>query len=441
MKKSVVFLLLLLALCLFTSLSISAEGVFSDVTENDWFYSYVNEAYGFGFINGRSSTMFCPYENLTIAEALKLADMLFINIMKLDISLENGQIWYEPYVEFARNYNILDIEFSDYNAPISRRDFVHVFYNAIPPQNIFEYIEYLDGAVPDVLNNEKYYNEIYTFYRAGILTGKNETHTFYPNDKILRSEVCAVLMRIFYMNSFKIELDESESEPVFNPSSPPPSEYITFNLIKNYSDVVLKETSRETDAYLDGTAFVGDSLSVGLRAFRILPDKSVLAAGSIDPSHAIKDKLIMLPTTEKVTIPEACGYYLPERVVITLGTNSVSWRKPDDFINLYSELIDKILYYSPNTRIIIQSIPPVSEKYEEKGTKINNKVINSFNEYLADLCRERGLYFLNTAEILKNERGYLDESYQSGDGLHLNQKAYKLWVDYFMTHSVNLQNK
>ncbi len=422
------------------SLTCVNAAVFDDVNENDWFYDYVNEAYIFGFINGRTPTMFCPQENLTVAEAVKLADVLFINIMKLDESLENGTPWYQTYVDFAKKYNILDKEYDNFNAPITREDFAHIFYNAIPPQNLFEYIDVPDGAVPDIPANHPHYSEIYAFYRAGILTGKTADRKFFPNDKILRSEVCAVLMRIFYMNSFEIEFDIDDSTS-FIPTTPPPAEYINFSLYDDYSDVILKETSPADEQYVNDTVFIGDSLSVGLRAFKVLPESNVLAAGSIDPSHALSDKLIMLPTAVKVTIPEACGYYKPKRAVITLGTNSVSWRKPENFIDLYSKLIDEILKNSPDTQIIIQSIPPVSEEYEKNGSKITNKVINSFNEHLAQLCRERNIPFLNTAERLKDDRGYLNEDYQSGDGLHLNKSAYQIWLDYFKTHAYTEKNQ
>ncbi|MBE6689093.1 MAG: hypothetical protein E7588_07435 [Ruminococcaceae bacterium] len=428
--KKLVLIIFLLTLIL----SLSANAVFNDVNENDWFCDYVREAYGFGFINGRTPELFCPYENLTVAEALKLADVLFINIMKLDAVLQNGEPWYSTYVDFARDYNILDKDYENFNVPITRRDFVHIFYNAIPPQNLFEYLEFQNGSIPDIGENENYYDEIYAFYRAGILTGKNADHSFFPDDNILRSEVCAVLMRIFYMNSYEIEFD-NDGQSDFVPIAPPPAEYVNFSLYDKYSDVILKETNATDDSYIFETVFIGDSLSVGLRAFKILPDTNVLAAGSIDPSHALKDSIIMLPTAKKVTIPEACGYYKPIRAVITLGTNSVSWRKPDDFIELYSKLIDEILKNSPETEIIIQSIPPVSEAYEANGSKITNKVINAFNEHLAQLCRERGIPFLNTAEALKDERGYLNEKYQSGDGLHLNKSAYQIWINYFKTHS------
>ena len=39
--------------------------------------------------------------------------------------------------------------------------------------------------------------EIYEFYRAGILTGMDPSGTFAPNSNIKRSEVAAILIRMF----------------------------------------------------------------------------------------------------------------------------------------------------------------------------------------------------------------------------------------------------
>lgn len=39
--------------------------------------------------------------------------------------------------------------------------------------------------------------EIYTFYRAGILTGSDKNGTFYPTNDIKRSEIAAILSRMY----------------------------------------------------------------------------------------------------------------------------------------------------------------------------------------------------------------------------------------------------
>jgi hypothetical protein len=54
-----------------------------------------------------------------------------------------------------------------------------------------------DNAIPDVKMGDKYADEIYEFYRAGILTGNDAAGTFAPDSNIKRSEVAAILIRMF----------------------------------------------------------------------------------------------------------------------------------------------------------------------------------------------------------------------------------------------------
>ena len=54
-----------------------------------------------------------------------------------------------------------------------------------------------DNAIPDVSSSDLYADEIYTFYRAGILTGSDKNGTFYPTNDIKRSEVAAILSRMY----------------------------------------------------------------------------------------------------------------------------------------------------------------------------------------------------------------------------------------------------
>lgn len=222
-------------------------------------------------------------------------------------------------------------------------------------------------------------------------------------------------------------------EPVL---TAPPEEYVTFTLNGLHDEVLLQETADAGQEYVDGTCYIGDSITLGLKVFKILPEERVFSAGSIDPYAAAHNKMVTLPDGRQVTAPQAVGYYKPERVVITLGTNSVSWTTEKAFISSYGQLIEDIRAESPGTVVIIQAIPPVSEAYEANAIKLTNKTVNRFNVLLLELAAEKSVYFLNTASVLKNERGYFNESYQSGDGLHHNQACYGVWLNYLRTHAV-----
>ena len=228
----------------------------------------------------------------------------------------------------------------------------------------------------------------------------------------------------------------NEEIPVYQPPVNASKDYSSFSLAGIHDEVLLSETSDAGQDYIDGTCFIGDSITLGLKVFKILPEERVFSAGSIDPYAAAHNKIVTLPDGRNVTAPQAIGYYKPQRVVITLGTNSVSWCPEKAFISSYGQLIDDIRAESPGTVVIIQAIPPVSEEYEANAIKLTNETVNRFNVLLLELAAEKSVYFLNTASVLKNERGYFNNDYQSGDGLHHNQACYKIWLNYLRTHAV-----
>ena len=52
------------------------NGNFSDVTENNWFYSNVKTAYELGFMNGKADGVFDPNGNVTVVEGITMASRL-----------------------------------------------------------------------------------------------------------------------------------------------------------------------------------------------------------------------------------------------------------------------------------------------------------------------------------------------------------------------------
>ena len=81
------------------------------------------------------------------------------------------------------------------HAPASRTEFVHIFFGAMNDYEVLNDIA--DDQIPDVKMGDKYASEIYTFYRAGILTGSGSSGVFNPSSTIKRSEAAAILNRMF----------------------------------------------------------------------------------------------------------------------------------------------------------------------------------------------------------------------------------------------------
>lgn len=181
-----------------------ASMTFSDVPVGIWYYDDVAYAVQKGLINGRNATQYDPGANLTIAEAIKLAACMHELYHTGSVTLINdSEIWYNSYVAYAKENNICTKAYSNYYAKITRREFVYIFYNSLPTSEYTAINTVADNSIPDVNASSSYVSEIYAFYRAGILTGYDDGN-FYPDSNIKRSEVAAILTRMFEPNSRKV---------------------------------------------------------------------------------------------------------------------------------------------------------------------------------------------------------------------------------------------
>lgn len=137
-----------------------------------------------------------------------------------------------------------------------------------------------------------------------------------------------------------------------------------------------------------------------------------------------------------MTIMDAAGIKKPEIMVITLGMNGISFMDETSFKTVYSELIQKILEQSPNTKIILQSIFPAAQSGNENYASITQDMINTGNVWVSEVAKECGVYYLDTEEVLKDENGYLRAEYSVGDGIHISRDGYLAILQYIRTHPI-----
>lgn len=171
---------------------------FTDVTESNWFYDYVVYAVKKGLVNGRSTTVFDPENNMTIAEAIKIAACMHQLYNEGKVTLVSGSpAWYDSYLTYAKQNGIVTKTYSNLDAKITRTEFVSLFYRALPASEFTSKNSVADGSIPDVKMTDANAAEIYAFYRAGILKGSDGYGKFYPATNIRRSEVSAIINRMF----------------------------------------------------------------------------------------------------------------------------------------------------------------------------------------------------------------------------------------------------
>ena len=174
---------------------------FTDLQPGVWYYDEVRRAWEADLIDGVTDTAYRPETTLTVAQAIKLAAALHQMEKEKKVTLTNGEeVWYSTYVDYAVANGIVEEGYADdtewqRDSPVTRAEFVHIFHGtktSYPSKN-----NVADGAIPDVKKGDLYADEIYAFYRAGILTGNDAFGTFAPSSSIQRSEVAAILIRMF----------------------------------------------------------------------------------------------------------------------------------------------------------------------------------------------------------------------------------------------------
>lgn len=182
-----------------------AVSPFTDVQPKDWFHNDVLAAVQRGLVNGMTPTTYEPSGTLTAAQCVKLASCMHQLYNTGSVTLVNspkGAKWYRSYVDYALQNGILTQEFDNYDAALSRQQFVEIFYRALPGSTYTAINSIADGAIPDVGISDAAAAEIYAFYRAGILTGYTNSvsyadHAFGPQSTISRAEVAAIMNRMF----------------------------------------------------------------------------------------------------------------------------------------------------------------------------------------------------------------------------------------------------
>lgn len=175
---------------------------FTDVSRSSWYYDSVRAAWEKDLIDGVTRTLYKPDDTLTVAQAIKLSAALHQMLNNNGkVTLRNGSpYWYSSYVSYAVDNGIIEKMYLDYtpaqmNTPVKRNEFVHIFYGAMSDYRQINTVA--DNKIPDIITTDTYALEIYTFYRAGILTGSDKNGTFYPTNDIKRSEVAAILSRMY----------------------------------------------------------------------------------------------------------------------------------------------------------------------------------------------------------------------------------------------------
>ena len=191
----------------------------------------------------------------------------------------------------------------------------------------------------------------------------------------------------------------------------------------------LELSLRAADAALDRVVFFGDSTTAHLSVRGGIPKSRVWSgAGSTVLFETVnKTKCVYLSAENRsVTLAEAVRLKKPKILVITLGVSGGAGVLPRErFMATYREMLLSVRRASPSTKILVQSILPLSNKSVKHYKSLTKAAVTEANGWIRAVCGELGIPYLDTHSLLADpQTGYLKAEYQNDEYMHLTSAAY-----------------
>ncbi len=198
---------------------------------------------------------------------------------------------------------------------------------------------------------------------------------------------------------------------------------------------VLPESAPVDDSYFSDALFIGDSRMQGFVLYSGLTGVQAYTSVGLTVDTAYSRDFVDL-AGEKLTLAAAlektaAGF---KRFYLLFGMNELGWGTWSVFVSKYGGLIDIIQKANPDAVIYLESLIPLTAEKSAESDWLNNEHVNSFNQMIWQLAKDKGVYYLDTASGLAGKDGVLAAE-DSADGVHLNKDACERWLEYLKIHT------
>ena len=190
---------------------------FSDVNNNDWFYSVVNELSDKGIISGYEDNTFKPQKSVSYAEFLTLLNNAIGE--KQNPDYKNSEEWYKPTFDYLKNKGVM-ANISNPNKEISRNEMAK--YLSLGLEKLKN--QKLDATAPasikdfDSIPNE-YKDLVASVVNAGLIKG-DENQNFNGSKSLTRAETAVIIKGL----GGEVAPNKTDQKPVAQGTFPLPLE-------------------------------------------------------------------------------------------------------------------------------------------------------------------------------------------------------------------------
>ncbi len=197
---------------------------------------------------------------------------------------------------------------------------------------------------------------------------------------------------------------------------------------------ILAKKEGAKEGYLNRCVFLGDSRTVAMVNYGFFNDDAALA--QIGISHpAFASNTFINNAGKEYTLKSYLVSHQAPVIYILLGINGINDPSEEHYRNTFLTLIDKVVEMAPNSNIVLVAIGPVDDNGIYKKS-VQNAWIDKYNDFLLETAKEKHIFYLDIAEILKGSDGQVKPEYDGGDGLHYSGKGCEAIFKYIVEHPV-----
>ena len=191
------------------------------------------------------------------------------------------------------------------------------------------------------------------------------------------------------------------------------------------------KTVADSDDPVERMTFFGDSTTAHLALRGGIPQERVWSGvGStvlFETVNAVKCVHLQKENRD-LSLTEAVALKKPRILVITVGVSGGAGRlSRESFVSIYRELLLSVRKASPETKLLVQSLLPLSDRSVKHYKRLTKDAVVQANGWVRELCEELQIPYVDThAKLIDPNTGYLKPEYQNDEYMHLTAAAYEV---------------
>ena len=186
----------------------------------------------------------------------------------------------------------------------------------------------------------------------------------------------------------------------------------------------------EDTSFFDNAVFIGDSVSYVLQQWSLkhagnFGDAVFLCRSSLGLQNTIDGRLQLSYQGISYSPEDAVAAVGAEKLFVMLGFNDLALFGLEGTMERWGIFLGRILEKNPDIQIYIQSCTPLHRDGEYD--KLNNDLVDAYNQALKDYCAENGYHFVNIAPYFMDYRNSLVGTYCTDNFMHITYDGAVVW--------------